>query len=63
MHQRVVFRLGAALREHFATKRIRINRNRWVFHLDVSFEDAERMATAIAEFEPEASVSPPSLSV
>ena len=46
-----------ALREHFAARQIRINRNRWVFHLDVSFDDTERMMTAIDQFDADASVS------
>ena len=40
----------ARLTEHFSEHRIRINRNRWVFHLDVSFEDAERIVGAIGDF-------------
>lgn len=45
------------LRDAFAAERIRINRNRWVFHLDVSFADAARIAAAIGAFENDALVS------
>lgn len=44
------------LRDAFAARQIRINRNRWVFHLDVSFDDAQRIVTALGEFSAEASV-------
>ncbi len=36
--------------DHFQRHQIRINRNRWVFHLDVTFEDADRIVEAIAGF-------------
>jgi threonine aldolase len=35
---------------HFADHRIRIGRERWVFHLDVSFEDVDRIVTALRQF-------------
>ncbi len=41
------------LREALSARSIRISRNRWVFHLDVSFEDAERVVSAIDEFAPD----------
>ncbi len=37
----------AALREAFAARQIRINRNRWVFHLDVSFDAVARLVSVI----------------
>jgi threonine aldolase len=46
----------AQLREELAARNIRINRNRWVFHLDVSLEDAERIIAAIDEFGGERSI-------
>ncbi len=39
------------LRETFAAGNIRINRNRWVFHLDVSFEDVERIVAAVSSMD------------
>lgn len=38
------------LRERFAARGIRVNRNRWVFHLDIDFDAVERIVTAINEF-------------
>jgi len=38
------------LREQFESRRIRMNRNRWVFHMDVSFEGVERIVAAIGDF-------------
>ena len=40
----------AQLRQAFAARHIRINRNRWVFHLDVSNDDVERIVAAIGEY-------------
>jgi len=37
--------------DHFARQHIRISRARWVFHLDISFEDTERIVDAIRSFE------------
>jgi threonine aldolase len=36
--------------DHFANRHIRISRARWVFHLDISFEDTERIVDAVQEF-------------
>ncbi len=36
------------LLDHFSTQQIRVTRARWVTHLDVSFEDVERIGSAIA---------------
>ena len=36
------------LLDHFSTQQIRVTRARWVTHLDISFEDVERINSAIA---------------
>ena len=38
------------LLDHLNAKQIRAQRARWVTHLDVSFEDVERITAAVAEF-------------
>ena len=40
----------AALRAHLAESGIRVGRPRWVFHLDVSAEDADTICAAVARF-------------
>lgn len=38
------------LLDHLKARQIRVQRARWVTHLDVSFEDVERITAAVAEF-------------